>query len=53
MALRNAAPEITEAELDEPSVDVKAGGKEPIGSTARRRPAAGGSVGGARRGGAR
>ncbi|MBK7114723.1 MAG: 30S ribosomal protein S2 [Proteobacteria bacterium] len=47
-------PEITEAELDEPSVDVKAGGKEPIGSsTARRRPAAGGSAGGARRGGAR
>jgi len=49
-----AAPagEITEADLDEPSVDVKAGGKEQIGSSAtRRRPAAG--AGGARRGGAR
>jgi hypothetical protein len=45
--------EISEAELDEPSVDVKAGGKEPIGSTARRRPAPGAGAGGARRGGGR
>jgi small subunit ribosomal protein S2 len=46
-----AAAEISEAELDEPSVDgVKEGGKEQI-PTGRRRPAAG--SGGARRGGAR
>jgi small subunit ribosomal protein S2 len=50
-----AAPvaEISEAELDEPAVDVKAGGKEPIGSTARRRPTTGAGAGGARRGGGR
>jgi len=49
-----AASEITEAELDEPSVDVKAGGKEPIGSSnTRRRPATSGPGGGGRRGGAR
>jgi hypothetical protein len=45
--------EISEAELDEPAVDVKAGGKEPIGSTARRRPTTGAGAGGARRGGGR
>ena len=46
-----AGGEITEAELDEPSVDVKAGGKEQIGSS-RRRPTTGatGGAGGARRG---
>ena len=45
-----AAVEISEAELDEPAVDVKAGGKEQIG-TSRRRPVTGpGSPGGARRG---
>jgi small subunit ribosomal protein S2 len=48
-----AVPEISEAELDEPAVDVKAGGKEQIGSAARRRPAAGAGTGGARRGGSR
>jgi small subunit ribosomal protein S2 len=47
-----ASGEITDADLDEPSVDVKAGGKEQIGSAARRRPT-GGPGGGARRGGAR
>jgi len=45
-----AAVEISEADLDEPTVDVKAGGKEQIG-TSRRRPVTGpGSPGGARRG---
>jgi small subunit ribosomal protein S2 len=46
-----AGGEITEAELDEPAVDVKAGGKEQIGSS-RRRPTTGGTggAGGARRG---
>jgi small subunit ribosomal protein S2 len=50
-AAATAVPEISEAELDEPAVDVKAGGKEPIG-TSRRRPVAGpGAGGGGRRGG--
>jgi small subunit ribosomal protein S2 len=53
-AAAGAAGEITEADLDEPSVDVKAGGKEQIGSSARRRQTtAGGPGGGGRRGGAR
>jgi small subunit ribosomal protein S2 len=50
-AAASAPAEISEAELDEPSVDgVKEGGKEQI-PTARRRPAPG--SGGPRRGGAR
>jgi len=50
-AAASAPAEISEAELDEPSVDgVKEGGKEQI-PTARRRPATG--SGGPRRGGAR
>jgi small subunit ribosomal protein S2 len=48
-----AVGEITEAELDEPAVDVKAGGKEPIGSTNTRRRPTSGPGAGARRGGAR
>jgi len=48
-----AVAEISEAELDEPAVDAPAGGKEQIGSSARRRPTTGGPGGGARRGGAR
>jgi small subunit ribosomal protein S2 len=46
------AGDISEAELDEPAVDVKAGGKEQIGTATRRRQTTGGA-GGARRGGGR
>jgi small subunit ribosomal protein S2 len=46
-----AAPVVSEAELDEPAVDgIKEGGKEQIGTSTRRRPAAG-ATGGPRRGG--
>jgi small subunit ribosomal protein S2 len=44
---------ISDAELDEPAVDVKAGGKEQIGSATRRRQTTGGPGAGGRRGGAR
>jgi small subunit ribosomal protein S2 len=42
---------VSEAELDEPTVVAPAGGKELIGSNARRRPTGPGAGGGARRGG--